>query len=326
LPRQKCVSLYASAVCVIAIGFALAAYQSNSSRELSPAALEAPTGLAKRRQMLNPSNSQPQERLPIAIAAAQDVRRRLEFPGVVQAIPTRTVAIVSPVVGRITDVQIQLGDHVSEKQKIATVIIDDKVSDQAHLQGDNEIGPGRISLRSPIAGSIIGMQAKPGDFVKPGSNVASVADLKAVWITLDISRKNISLIAAKTAEIRFAAYPGAVFSGELQFDDIFKENAESANGRIELDNPEISLKPNMSAVVTLLGPRELAIAVPKSALVEKDDRVSVFVEVAACTFELRPAEIDFRLGQSAMVKKGLVPGDRVLAVAPQGGRRPRMAC
>jgi len=324
--RQKCVLLYASVVCVTAIGFALAAYQSNSSREPSPVAVQAPTGLAKQNQMPNPSNSQPQERLPIAIAAAQDVRRRLEFPGVVQAIPTRTVAIVSPVVGRIIGIQIQLGDRVSEKQEIATVIIDDKVSDQAHLQGDDEIGPRRISLRSPIAGSIIGMRAGPGDFVKRGSNVASVADLKAVWITLDISRQNISLIAAKTAEIRFVAYPGAVFWGELQFDDIFKENAEGASGRIELNNPEISLKPNMSAVVTLLGSRELAIAVPKTALVQKDDLVNVFVEVAACTFELRPVEIDFQQGESAMVKKGLVPGDRVLAVAPQGGRRLRTAC
>jgi multidrug efflux pump subunit AcrA (membrane-fusion protein) len=276
--------------------------------------------------MPNPSNSQPQERLPIAIATAQDVRRRLEFPGVVQAIPTTTVAIVSPVVGRISGIQIQLGDRVSEEQEIATVIIDDKVSDQAHLQGDNEIGPRRISLRSPIAGSIIGMRAGPGDFVKRGSNVASVADLKAVWITLDILRQNISLIAAKTAEIRFVAYPGAVFRGELQFDDIFKENAEGASGRIELNNPEISLKPNMSAVVTLLGSRELAIAVPKTALVQKDDLVNVFVEVAACTFELRPVEIAFQQGESAMVRKGLVPGDRVLAVAPRGGRRLRMAC
>jgi multidrug efflux pump subunit AcrA (membrane-fusion protein) len=297
LLRQKCVSLYASVVCVIAIGFALAAYQLNSSREPSPAAT---TGLAQRNQMPNPSNSQPQEKLPIAIAAAQELRRRLEFPGVVQAIPTRTVAILSPVVGRITDVQIQLGDRVSEKQEIATVIIDDS--------------------------SIIGVYAGPGDFVRRGSNVASVADLRAVWVTLDLSRQNISIVAEKAAEIRFSAYPGAVFTGELRFDDIFKENAESAIGRIELNNPEIRLKLNMTAFVTLLGPRELAIAVPKTALVQKDDLVNVFVEVAACTFELRPVEIAFQQGESAMVRKGLVPGDRVLAVAPRGGRRLRMAC
>jgi multidrug efflux pump subunit AcrA (membrane-fusion protein) len=243
----------------------------------------------------------------------------------VQAIPTRTVAILSPVVGRITDVQIQLGDRVSEKQEIATVIIDDKVSDQANLQGDNA-GPRRVSVRSPIAGSIIGVYAGPGDFVRRGSNVASVADLRAVWVTLDLSRQNISFVAEKAAEIRFSAYPGAVFTGELRFDDIFKENAESAIGRIELNNPEIRLKLNMTAFVTLLGPRELAIAVPKTALVQKDDLVNVFVEVAACTFELRPVEIAFQQGESAMVRKGLVPGDRVLAVAPRGGRRLRMAC
>ena len=328
LLRHGWVSFYASVICVIAMGFALAAYQSYSSREPSQAALEAPVGPAKPAQTTNQSNSLPQEKVPIVTVSAHDVRRRLEFPVVVRAIPTRTVAVLSPAAGRISEVQIQLGDRLSEKQKIATVIVDDSVADQANLQGETQIGPRRISLRSPIVGSIIDVQVKPGDPVKRGSAIVSVADLKAVFVTLDLSRRNMSLIAAKTAEITFPAYPGAVFRGELQFDDTFKENAESATGWIQLNNPEISLKLNMSAIVTLLGPRELAMVVPKTALVRKDDIFNVFVQVEACTFELRPIELDFQQGENAMVTKGLVPGDRVLAVAvaPREGRRLRTAC
>jgi multidrug efflux pump subunit AcrA (membrane-fusion protein) len=287
-----------------------------------------PKGLAKPDQMSSPSNSQPQERVPIVIAAAHDVRRRLEFPGVVKAIPTRAVAILSPVVGRISEVQIQLGDRVSEKQKIATVIVEEHSADQQNLQVQNQNGLGRISLQSPIAGSIIDVQTRPGDTVKRGSNVASVADLKAIWVTLDLSRRDVSLIAGNTAEIRFLAYPGAVFNGELQFDNTFKGKAESAIGRIELNNPEISLKLNMSAVVTLLGPRELVIVVPKTALVYEDDIINVFVEVAPCAFEPRPVEVDFQQGEVAMLKRGLVPGDRVLAVSvgSRDGRRLRTTC
>jgi membrane fusion protein, heavy metal efflux system len=328
LSREKRISLYASAVCAIAIGFALAAYQTNSSREPLQAMLEASKGLAKPDQMSSPSNSQPQERVPIVIAAARDVRRRLEFPGVVKAIPTRSVAIPSPVVGRISEVQIQLGDRVSEKQEIATVIVRDGSADQQSPQAQNQNGPGRISLQSPIAGSIIDVQTKPGDTVKRGSNIATVADLKAIWVTLDLSRRDVSLIAGKTAKIMFAAYPGAIFGGELELDNTFKDNMESAIGRIELNNPEISLKLNMSAVVTLLGPRVLAIVVPKAALVYEDDAVNVFVEVAPCTFELRPVEVDFQQGENAMVTKGLVTGDRVLAVSvgSRDGRRLRTTC
>jgi membrane fusion protein, heavy metal efflux system len=84
----------------------------------------------------------------------------------------------------------------------------------------------------------------------------------------------------------------------------------------------------MSAVVTLLGPRVLAIVVPKAALVYEDDAVNVFVEVAPCTFELRPVEVDFQQGENAMVTKGLVTGDRVLAVSvgSRDGRRLRTTC
>jgi multidrug efflux pump subunit AcrA (membrane-fusion protein) len=328
LSQEKRISLYASAVCAIAIGVAFAAYQANSSREPLQAMLETPKGVATPDQMPSPSNLQPKERIPIVIAAARDVRRRLEFPGVVKAIPTRAVDILSPVIGRISEVQIQLGDRVSDKQEIATVIVRDDSADQQSPQTQNQNRPGRISLQSPIAGSIIDVQTKPGDTVKRGSNVATVADLKSIWVTLDLSRRDVSLIAGKTAEIAFAAYPGAVFRGELQFDNTFKENVESAIGRIELDNPEISLKLNMSAVVTLLGPRVLAIVVPKAALVYEDEAANVFVEVAPCTFELRPVEVDFQQGENAMITKGLVTGDRVLAVsvASRDGRRFRTTC
>ena len=320
---------YAVEVCAIATGFALAAYQSYSSREPSRAALNAPAdGLAKTAQISLPANSQLQEKIPIVMVTAEHVRRRLQFPGVVRAIPARTVAILSPAVGRVSEVQIRLGDRVSEKQEIATVMVDDGVVDQANPQGETQISRRRISLRSPIAGSIIDVPTKPGGPVKRGSNIASVADLKAVFVTVDLSRRNMSLIAEKTAEISFAAYPGAVFRGELQFDDTFKENAEGVTGRIQLSNPEINLKLNMSAIVTLLGPKELAMVVPKTALVQKDDVSNVFVEVAICTFELRPVEVDFQLGKNAMVTKGLAPGDRVLAVAvaPREGRRLRTPC
>jgi hypothetical protein len=173
LLREKRVSLCASVLSAITIGFALAAYQSNWSRELAQAVLEAPTGSAKPDQMSNPLNSRLRERIPIAIAVAQDVRRRLEFPGVVRAIPTSTVAVLSPVVGRVSGDQIQLGDRVSEKQEIATIIVDDNVADQPALQVQNQNGPRRISLRSPIAGSIIDVQTKRG--LVPGDRVLAIS-------------------------------------------------------------------------------------------------------------------------------------------------------
>src|SRR5690242_12797336 len=81
--------VYVVEVCAIATGFALATYQSYSSREPSQAALEAPAnGLAKPAQISLPANEQLQEKMPIVSVTAQDVRRRLQFPGVVRAIPT----------------------------------------------------------------------------------------------------------------------------------------------------------------------------------------------------------------------------------------------
>jgi hypothetical protein len=84
------------------------------------------------------------------------------------------------------------------------------------------------------------------------------------------------------------------------------------------------IKPNMPAVVTLLGPRELATVVPKTALVHKDGVGSIYVEVAVCTFELRPVEVAFQQGERAIVTRGPLPGDRVLTATVASPDDPRL--
>jgi membrane fusion protein, heavy metal efflux system len=302
--RKTLLSVYPSMACIVAVALAFTAYRSSLSREPY-----------KQGRAPIPSSLGLQEKL-IATVRAENVRRRLEFPGIVQAMPARTLDILSPVVGRLSEVKVQLGDRVSEKQEIAVIVTDDNVADPTNLQGNKRIA---ITLQSPIAGSIIALQSKQGDFVKRGSSVASVSDLKVVRVTFDLSKRKMPLIAEKTAEIVFLAYPEAVFRGELQLD----ENEDPA-GRVVLNNPEFRIKPNMSAIVTLLGPKELATVVPKTALVHKDGVVSIYVEVAVCRFELRPVEVAFQQGARAIVTRGLLPGDRVLAASVASPDDPRL--
>ena len=72
------------------------------------------------------------------------------------------------------------------------------------------------------------------------------------------------------------------------------------------------LKPNMFANVTFFAPPRMAAAVPTSALILKNDSDRIFVEVAPWTFTTRPVEINFQKGNMAIVKSGLMAGERAV--------------
>ena len=48
------------------------------------------------------------------------------------------------------------------------------------------------------------------------------------------------------------------------------------------------------------------------ALLMSNDRTSIFVEVQPWTFERREVETDYQEGNTAVIKSGLKPGERVI--------------
>jgi cobalt-zinc-cadmium efflux system membrane fusion protein len=68
----------------------------------------------------------------------------------------------------------------------------------------------------------------------------------------------------------------------------------------------------MFANVTFLTSSQAAATVPTTALVMKDDRDRVFVEVAPWTFVPRSVEINFQQGDAAIIRRGLNAGERAV--------------
>jgi membrane fusion protein, heavy metal efflux system len=255
---------------------------------------------------------------PIVVVSTQEIRRRVEFPAVVQAIPARTVEIRSPIVGRIGEVAVQMGDRVSLGQEISTIVpaahIDDPATLHSQHWSDIQEVVQRLSLRSPIAGSVIQLRTRPGDSVEETSIVASIADLRTVGLTWRLSRRSAALLGPeRTAEITFTAYPDVVVTAQAQFDSGSDEN-DDAIARIELTNPDFRLKVNMSAIVTLFGPRRSVATIPTKSLIQKDGLTFALREIAPWTFELRLLKISFQEGDQVTIEQGLSPGDHVVAV------------
>jgi membrane fusion protein, heavy metal efflux system len=174
-----------------------------------------------------------------------------------------------------------------------------------------------LSLRAPMAGSVIDLGISPGTVVSdPSSAIMTIADLDSIWVTTSVGKEDAALIASgRPAEIAFVAYPNEVFRGGARFiSDVLGREASSFKVRIELENPSRRLKLNMFALATFLRPKETATVIPTTALIRKNKTDWVFIEVEQWTFEPHPVKVDLLQDDQIVAVSGLNTGQRIVVV------------
>src|SRR5258708_6852569 len=66
-----------------------------------------------------PERSPLRSKLTVAAVAEKEIQRTLALPAVVEADPARTVKVLPPVAGRVTDLMVQLGGRVTQGQELS---------------------------------------------------------------------------------------------------------------------------------------------------------------------------------------------------------------
>jgi cobalt-zinc-cadmium efflux system membrane fusion protein len=170
-----------------------------------------------------------------------------------------------------------------------------------------------LSLRAPVSGSVLDVRIGPGTVLDdPASSIMTIADLEEIWVTMNLRKRDMAMITAgRPAEVAFVSYPDEVFAGQAQLVGEVPDNAPSLKVRIEFQNPARRLKPNMFALATFRGPTETVPIIPATALIRRNDRDLVFVEVARWTFEARPVEIGFTQEGQTIAISGVNIGERI---------------
>src|SRR5882762_1240404 len=369
----------------LAIGvFRSGAYQSaidavrstvNGSASRSPVAAlqkEVPMLIREGARISIPDGSPLRGKLTVGPVAQREIQRKLILPAVVEADPARTVKVLPPVTGRVTDLKVQLGERVVQGQELAVIDSGDlaqaysdiekarsvltltkkaldrqlglekaggaAIKDREQAQNDYDQAVAELeraqsrlraigvpadqkeqsrllTLKAPIAGSVIDLQAAQGAFLNDSTAaIMTIANLATVWVTANVPEKDTALVTkGQEVDVVFSAYPGEVFAGKvLFFSDVLDPDTRRTKIRIAFDNPAMKLKPNMFADATFLAPRQTMQVVPTQALVLKEETDRVFVEVAPWTFEARPVEVGFQQGDQAVVEHGLKAGERIV--------------
>jgi membrane fusion protein, heavy metal efflux system len=172
-----------------------------------------------------------------------------------------------------------------------------------------------LSVKAPMAGSIIDLQVAPGAFLNdPTAAIMTIANLQTIWVTADVPESATALVSkGQAVDVVFTAYPGQVFKGQVLFvSDVVDPDTRRTKVRIAFNNADMRLRPGMFANVSFYAPTQNVPVVPTSALVLKDDLNQVFVETAPWTFEARTVDIGFQQGDQVALTSGIKAGDHVV--------------
>lgn len=176
-----------------------------------------------------------------------------------------------------------------------------------------------FSLVSPINGMVVERNASPGQAVDPSTNLFTVADLRHVWITVDIYERDIQRVNENAqAVVTPSALPGESFPGRVTYaGGIVDPASRTFKVRVELENPGRRLRPGMFAQVHIKTPRmatDPSISVPELAVQDVGGQQVVFVATGKPgEFIVRPVTLGPATGNGMVaVTAGLRGGERIV--------------
>ena len=85
--------------------------------------------------------------------------------------------------------------------------------------------------------------------------------------------------------------------------------------RLEVDNPDFALRPELLVDVDLSAAVPVSVTVPADALIETGSGAWVYVDKGENRFEARRVTTGWRTAERVQIVQGVKPGDRVVAEA-----------
>ncbi len=170
-----------------------------------------------------------------------------------------------------------------------------------------------VDITSPSNGFVILRNVSDGLRFDKGTELFRIADLSHVWILTDVFERNARALQNRSTVRVSAPNQGLSLDASVspalpQFDPATRV----LKFRLEADNPEFTLKPEMFVDVELSHELPEALAIPAEAIVDAGVRKSVFVDCGNGVFEPRAVVTGERSGDHVQITHGLMAGERIV--------------
>lgn len=174
----------------------------------------------------------------------------------------------------------------------------------------------KVTVRSPIAGTVIEKNIVKGHYVEPDMMLYRIADLSQVWVIAEVYEYELARIDRKgTATIRLEGRPEPLTASVDYVYPTVDPTSRTVKVRLVVANPAGELRPGSFATVELPVAGGEVLTVPEEAVIDTGVRQVVYVVVVADRFRPVEVEVGRRVDRRAEIRRGLSEGDRVVVSA-----------
>jgi len=174
---------------------------------------------------------------------------------------------------------------------------------------------GFLPVCAPFAGAVLAAEVLQGQFVELGTHLFEIVDLSTLWVLADIYEQDLPRVhKGMKAQVEVTPYPREMFPATVtEIFDVVDAQTRTVKARLEVQNSERKLKPEMFASVHLT--TELGgstIKVPANAILGETEKHFVFVALNDSTFEKREVRTGAEMREIVEVLDGLATGERIV--------------
>lgn len=174
-----------------------------------------------------------------------------------------------------------------------------------------------LTLYAPVGGWVIERMVLPGQKVMSSDPMLVIADLTQVWADADIYQSDLPHVRiGMSVDLTLPALPGKTIRGRVSFvTPTLDPETRTMRARLEVDNRELLLKPEMYATARLedeIGPR---LAIPTSAVIFTGSQTLAFRRGEGEQLVAAEIRLGERSGDYYEILSGLNEGDSVVTSA-----------
>ncbi len=173
----------------------------------------------------------------------------------------------------------------------------------------------KVRILASQDGVIDSLNVREGMYVKPDTELLTLADLSSIWLLVDIFERQADWVAAgQPAEVSLGYLPGRLWEGEVEFVyPTIDPMTRTLQARLRFDNLDEALKPDMYADVRIYaGPKDAVLSIPREALIKTGDSERVIVALGEGKFRAQEVNAGIESGDFVEVISGLEEGERVV--------------
>jgi cobalt-zinc-cadmium efflux system membrane fusion protein len=248
----------------------------------------------------------------LASPAAAKARAELARARVAMAAADDHLRRESEMVARGVGLEVERVDAATKRDQAAAELA--RASEAARFLGDGD--GDTVTVRAPIAGTILQRSAAVGTSVELGAPLVEVGDPSALWIVAEVYEGDLASVrVGAPATVTLATIPEPITGRVTAIGTALEQGLRRAPVYVAVDAERVAgLRPNTYARVAITGSGAAAVSVPVGAVLIEDGRRSVvYVEQGEGAFARR----DVSVGSSTdadrvQVTAGLAPGERVV--------------